>query len=49
MSRNRVGVRFIVYEVIICDDIIKEVFFGKLMEDNGNRFIVYLIIVYFYE
>lgn len=47
--RDKVGLRLIVDEVIICDDVIKEVFLGKLMEDNGNRFVVYFMVVDFYK
>lgn len=49
MSRNRVGARSTAYEVITCDDITKEVFPGKSMEDNGDRFIAHSTTVYFYE
>lgn len=36
-------------EVIICDDVTKEVFSGKSMEDNGNRFEAHSTAVDSYE
>lgn len=43
------GIRLIVDEVIIFDDMIKEVFLGIKVEDNGNKFNVYFMVVYFYK
>lgn len=43
------GLRLIVDEVIINDDVIKELYLGKFMEDNGNRFVVYFMVVDFYK
>lgn len=39
--RDKVGARPTADEVITCDDVTKEVFPGKSMEDNGNRFIAH--------
>lgn len=36
-------------EVITCDDVTKEVFSGKSMEDNGNRFVAYSTAVDSYK
>lgn len=45
----KVGIRLIVDEVIIFDDMIKEVFLEIKVEDNGNKFNVYFMVVYFYK
>nr|XP_034331360.1 uncharacterized protein LOC105331972 [Crassostrea gigas] len=37
--RDKVGSRPTADEVITCDDVTKEVFSGKSMEDNGNKFV----------
>uniref|UniRef100_K1QFM4 IMPACT-like protein n=1 Tax=Magallana gigas TaxID=29159 RepID=K1QFM4_MAGGI len=47
--RDKVGSRPTADEVITCDDVTKEVFSGKSMEDNGNRFVAHSTAVDSYK
>lgn len=49
INRNRVGTRTTAYEVITCDDMTKEAFPGKSLEDKGDRLIAHSTTVDFYK